>query len=87
MPAVKRSVCCPHRVIRIKVGTRVASNMIYIRVRLEAMNVMEINSCSSTRVVMNIRCRCMGSFVIIRWLAMIVIGRSQYESDSRGADV
>lgn len=77
MPAVRRSVCCPHRVIMIRVGIRVASNIMYIRVRLEAMNVREMNSCSSVRVVRNVRCRCSGSLVIACWLAMIVIGRSQ----------
>lgn len=87
VPAVSRSVCCPHRVMIIRVGIRVASNIIYIRVRLEAINVRETNSCSIIRVVRNTRCRCSGSLAIVCWLAIIVIGRSQYESDNRGADV
>lgn len=59
----------------------------YIRVRLEAMNVREINSCSRIRVVSSVRCRCMGSLIIACWLAMMVSGRSQKLSDSSGADV
>lgn len=65
VPAVSRSVCCPHRVIIIRVGIRVASNIIYIRVRLEAMNVIEINSCRSVNVARKVRCRCSGSLVIV----------------------
>lgn len=34
VPAVSRSACCPHRVIIMSVGIRVASNMMYIKVRL-----------------------------------------------------
>lgn len=64
MPAVSRSACCPHRVMMIKVGMRVASNIIYIRVRFEAVNVSEIRVCSSAIVAKNIRCRCIGSDVI-----------------------
>lgn len=44
VPAVSRSACCPHRVMRIKVGMRVASNIIYIKVKLWAINVVEMNS-------------------------------------------
>lgn len=77
VPAVRRSVCCPHRVIMIRVGIRVASNITYIRVILEAMNVKEINSCRSVRTERNVRCRCRGSLFIACWLAIIVIGRSQ----------
>lgn len=77
VPAVRRSVCCPHRVMIIKVGIRVASNIMYIRVRLEAINVMAINSCSSVRVMSSVRCRCVGSLLIVYWLAIIVNGRSQ----------
>lgn len=87
VPAVSRSVCCPHRVMIIRVGIRVASNIMYIRVRLEAINVRETNNCSKIRVVRNVRCRCSGSLIIVCWLAIIVNGRSQYESDSSGADV
>lgn len=65
VPAVSRSVCCPHRVMMIRVGIRVDSNIIYIRVRLEAINVMETNNCSVMRVVRNVRCRCSGSLVIV----------------------
>lgn len=87
VPAARRSVCCPQRVMITRVGIRVASNIMYIRVRLEAINVIEMNSCRRMVVVMNIRCRCSGSLVIACWLAIIVIGISQYESASRGADV
>lgn len=34
VPAVSRSACCPHRVMIIRVGIRVASNIMYMRVRL-----------------------------------------------------
>lgn len=84
VPAVSRSVCCPHRVMMIRVGMRVASNMIYIRVRLDAMNVVEINSCKRVSVVRKIRCRCRGSLIIACWLAMVISGRSQKDSVSRG---
>lgn len=77
VPAVSRSVCCPHRVMITRVGIRVDSNITYIRVRLEAINVRETNNCSIIRVVRNVRCRCSGSLVIVCWLAIIVIGRSQ----------
>lgn len=87
MPAVRRSVCCPQRVIRTRVGMRVASNIIYIRVRFDAINVSEINSCRRVSVVRNTRCRCTGSFDIVCWLAMIVIGISQQDRDSRGAEM
>lgn len=63
--------------IIIRVGIRVASNMIYINVRFQAINVMEINSCKSVSVARNVRCRCSGSLAIACWLAMVVSGRSQ----------
>lgn len=61
----------------IRVGIRVASNIIYIKVRLEAMNVIEINSCKSVNVARKVRRRCRGSLVIVCWLAMVISGRSQ----------
>lgn len=64
VPAVSRSVCCPHRVMMIRVGIRVASNIIYISVRLEAINVIEMNSCKRVSVARNVRCRCVGSLAI-----------------------
>lgn len=33
-PAVNRSACWPHRVMTIRVGISVASNIIYIRVKV-----------------------------------------------------
>lgn len=42
VPAVSRSACWPHRVMIISVGIRVASNIMYIKVRLEAVNVRAI---------------------------------------------
>lgn len=77
VPAVRRSVCCPHRVMMIRVGIKVASNIIYIRVRLEAINVIEINSCKRVSVARNVRCRCIGSLAIVCWLAIVISGRSQ----------
>lgn len=61
----------------IRVGIRVASNIIYIRVRFDAINVVEINSCRSVSVARNVRCRCRGSLIIACWLAMVISGRSQ----------
>lgn len=57
VPAVRRSACWPHRVMRIRVGMSVASNITYIRVRLYAVNVKEIKSCSVVRVARKTRCR------------------------------
>lgn len=71
----------------IRVGMRVASNIMYISVRFEAMNVSEINSCRLDIIDRNVRCRCRGSLVMVYWLAKIIRGRSQYESSRRGADV
>lgn len=86
-PAVRRSACCPHRVMRTRVGIRVASNMMYIKVRFDAMNVNEIVTCNSATVIKNIRCRCSGSVDIMCWLAMIISGRSQNDSVSSGAEI
>lgn len=77
VPAVSRSACWPHRVIRMSVGIRVASNIMYIRVRLDARNVREIVVCSSVIVIRKARCRCSGSEVSMCWLAIIISGRSQ----------
>lgn len=45
-------------------GIRVASNIMYIRVKLEAAKVSEIVVCRVMMVAINVRCRCMGSDVI-----------------------
>lgn len=70
----------------IRVGIKVASNMMYIRVRLEAVKVSEIVVCRAMMVAMNVRCRCMGSGVIAYWLAIIINGRSQKDRVRRGAE-
>lgn len=64
VPAVSRSACCPQRVIRIRVGTRVASNIMYIRVKLWAINVRAMNSCRAVSVARKARCRVRGSLFI-----------------------
>lgn len=87
MPAVSRSACCPHRVIMTKVGIKVASNMIYIRVRLLAIKVREMADCRVTRAAKKVRCRPAGSLAITFWPAKIVSGRSQYDSRSRGVEM
>lgn len=71
----------------IRVGIRVASNIMYIRVMFEAENVSEIRVCRSVMVIRKARCRCSGSDDIICWLAIIVNGRSQYDSVSSGAEI
>lgn len=38
-----------------------ASNIMYIRVRLDARNVREIVVCSNVTVIRKARCRCSGS--------------------------
>lgn len=48
----------------MRVGIRVASNIIYIRVKFEAVKVSEIVVCRVMIVAMNVRCRCIGSDVI-----------------------
>lgn len=73
--------------IRIRVGIRVASNITYIRVRLDAKNVNVIVTCSSVRVIKKIRCRCSGSDDIMCWLAIIISGSSQNDSVSSGAEI
>lgn len=87
VPAVRRSACWPHRVMIIRVGIRVASNMMYIRVRLEAVNVSEIRVCRVMMVAMNVRCRCVGSGVIAYWLAISIKGKSQKDRVSKGAEI
>lgn len=71
----------------IRVGIRVASNIMYIRVRLEAVKVSEIIVCRVMIVAINVRCRCVGSEVIAYWLAIIISGRSQKDRVSRGAEI
>lgn len=71
----------------IRVGIRVASNMMYMRVRLEAANVNEIMVCKVIMVAINVRCRCGGSWVIAYWLAIIINGRSQKDKVSSGAEI
>lgn len=71
----------------IRVGTRVASNIIYIKVKLEAVKVSAIVICKNTVVAMNVRCRCMGSDIIACWLAIIISGRSQKERVRSGAEI
>lgn len=44
VPAVNRSACCPHRVMIIRVGINVASNITYIRVNVYAVNVSVMNN-------------------------------------------
>lgn len=61
--------------------------MMYIRVRLDARNVSEIVVCSNIMVIKNTRCRCIGSDVIMCWLAIIISGSSQNESTNSGAEI
>lgn len=48
----------------IRVGINVASNIMYMRVRLEAVKVSVIVVCRVIMVAINVRCRCIGSDVI-----------------------
>lgn len=41
----------------MRVGIKVASNMMYMRVRFEAVKVSEIVVCRVMIVAMNVRCR------------------------------
>lgn len=68
-------------------GIRVASNIIYIKVRFDAMNVNEIVTCKSVIVIRKIRCRCSGSEDIMCWLAIIIRGSSQNDNVSSGAEI
>lgn len=61
--------------------------MMYMRVKLEAVNVSEIKVCRVTAVDMNIRCRCGGSWVIAYWLAISIRGRSQKDRVRSGAEI
>lgn len=71
----------------MRVGIKVASNMMYMRVRFEAVKVSEIVVCRIMIVAMNVRCRWTGSGVIACWLAIIISGRSQKDRVSSGAEI
>lgn len=83
---MRRSAWLPHRVIIIRVGIRVASNIkknIIISVEEKAKIK---KTWREIRREIYARCRLMGSGIRWYWLARIIIGNNQHDKTRRGVE-